>query len=142
MNSYTAAEIDAMSIEEIEQVASMLTEEARIEWAESGYSGESYQTLGMNDAERELARLLDRVPHVAQGVVGQVVARPDRDEGRVEGPDHRDEEEDPQEHPRGRLPHARLDARAVVFLATGGVPALFASRYQGWLAGEAFGDDG
>jgi D-cysteine desulfhydrase len=40
------------------------------------------------------------------------------------------------------LPPARLDARAVVFLATGGVPALFASRYQGWLAGEAFGDDG
>jgi L-cysteate sulfo-lyase len=28
----------------------------------------------------------------------------------------------------------RLDARAVVFLATGGVPALFASRYEGWLA--------
>jgi D-cysteine desulfhydrase len=36
------------------------------------------------------------------------------------------------------LPPTRLDARAVVFLATGGVPALFASRYQGWLAGEAF----
>ncbi len=31
---------------------------------------------------------------------------------------------------------ARLDARAIVFLATGGVPALFASRYEGWLAGE------
>jgi len=56
MNSYTAAEIDAMSIEEIEQVASMLTEEALNEWAESGYSGESYQTLGMNDAEREIHR--------------------------------------------------------------------------------------
>ena len=56
MNSYTAAEIDAMSIEEIEQVASMLTEEARIEWAESGYSGEVYATLGMNDAEREINR--------------------------------------------------------------------------------------
>ena len=40
------------------------------------------------------------------------------------------------------LPPPWLDARAVVFLATGGVPALFASRYQGWLAGEAFGDDG
>ncbi len=56
MNSYTAAEIDAMSIEEIEQVASMLTEEARIEWAGAGYSGESYETLGMNDAEREINR--------------------------------------------------------------------------------------
>ena len=56
MNCYTAAEIDAMSIEEIEQVASMLTEEALNEWAESGYSGESYQTRGMNDAEREINR--------------------------------------------------------------------------------------
>ena len=56
MNSYTAAEIDAMSIEEIEQVASMLTEEALNEWAESGYSGEVYQTLGMNDAERKINR--------------------------------------------------------------------------------------
>jgi 1-aminocyclopropane-1-carboxylate deaminase/D-cysteine desulfhydrase-like pyridoxal-dependent ACC family enzyme len=26
------------------------------------------------------------------------------------------------------------DATAIVFLASGGVPALFASRYEGWLA--------
>jgi 1-aminocyclopropane-1-carboxylate deaminase/D-cysteine desulfhydrase-like pyridoxal-dependent ACC family enzyme len=25
------------------------------------------------------------------------------------------------------------DAKAIVFLASGGVPALFASRYEGWL---------
>ena len=29
-----------------------------------------------------------------------------------------------------------LDARAVVFLSTGGVPALFTSRYAGWLAAD------
>lgn len=34
------------------------------------------------------------------------------------------------------LPAAAVDRRAVVFLATGGVPALFASRYEAWLAGE------
>ena len=33
------------------------------------------------------------------------------------------------------LPPAALEARAVVFLATGGVPALFASRYAEWLSG-------
>jgi L-cysteate sulfo-lyase len=33
------------------------------------------------------------------------------------------------------LPPAALDAKAVVFLATGGVPALFASRYAEWLSG-------
>ena len=32
------------------------------------------------------------------------------------------------------LPRSELDARAVVFLATGGVPALFASRYEAWLS--------
>jgi D-cysteine desulfhydrase len=32
--------------------------------------------------------------------------------------------------PPGRVPH-----RAIVFLATGGTPALFASRYEEWLAG-------
>ena len=31
----------------------------------------------------------------------------------------------------------RLDARAIVFVATGGVPALFADRYEGWLATES-----
>ncbi len=39
------------------------------------------------------------------------------------------------------LSPARLEAGAIVFLATGGVPALFASRYEAWLAGEGFGDD-
>jgi D-cysteine desulfhydrase len=33
------------------------------------------------------------------------------------------------------LPANALDAKAVVFLATGGVPALFASRYADWLSG-------
>lgn len=33
------------------------------------------------------------------------------------------------------LPEAELQARAVVFLATGGVPALFGSRYEDWLSG-------
>ncbi|MDP9223446.1 MAG: pyridoxal-phosphate dependent enzyme, partial [Actinomycetota bacterium] len=33
------------------------------------------------------------------------------------------------------LSPAELHARAVVFLATGGVPALFASRYEAWLSG-------
>jgi 1-aminocyclopropane-1-carboxylate deaminase/D-cysteine desulfhydrase-like pyridoxal-dependent ACC family enzyme len=32
-------------------------------------------------------------------------------------------------------PWSELQARAVVFLATGGVPALFQSRYEGWLSG-------
>jgi 1-aminocyclopropane-1-carboxylate deaminase/D-cysteine desulfhydrase-like pyridoxal-dependent ACC family enzyme len=31
------------------------------------------------------------------------------------------------------LARAELEARAIVFLATGGTPALFASRYAGWL---------
>jgi D-cysteine desulfhydrase len=33
------------------------------------------------------------------------------------------------------LPPSELEARAVVFLATGGVPALFGSRYEAWLSG-------
>lgn len=33
------------------------------------------------------------------------------------------------------LPPSGLNARAVVFLATGGVPALFESRYEDWLSG-------
>jgi D-cysteine desulfhydrase len=33
------------------------------------------------------------------------------------------------------LPPSELQARAVVFLATGGVPALFGSRYEAWLSG-------
>jgi hypothetical protein len=33
------------------------------------------------------------------------------------------------------LPPSELRARAVVFLATGGVPALFESRYEEWLTG-------
>lgn len=37
------------------------------------------------------------------------------------------------------LPPAELAARAIVFLATGGLPALFASRYVAWLAGDSPG---
>jgi 1-aminocyclopropane-1-carboxylate deaminase/D-cysteine desulfhydrase-like pyridoxal-dependent ACC family enzyme len=33
------------------------------------------------------------------------------------------------------LPRSELQARAVVFLATGGVPALFETRYEAWLSG-------
>ncbi|HEU6439227.1 MAG TPA: hypothetical protein VFC12_02200 [Terriglobales bacterium] len=33
------------------------------------------------------------------------------------------------------IPPSELNARAVVFLATGGVPALFESRYGEWLSG-------
>jgi 1-aminocyclopropane-1-carboxylate deaminase/D-cysteine desulfhydrase-like pyridoxal-dependent ACC family enzyme len=33
------------------------------------------------------------------------------------------------------LPQSELQATAVVFLATGGVPALFETRYEGWLSG-------
>lgn len=33
------------------------------------------------------------------------------------------------------VPQSELQARAVVFLATGGVPALFDSRYEAWLSG-------
>jgi hypothetical protein len=32
------------------------------------------------------------------------------------------------------LPPAELRAKAIVFLATGGLPALFTSRYEAWLA--------
>jgi D-cysteine desulfhydrase len=39
------------------------------------------------------------------------------------------------------LPPADIDARAVVFLATGGVPALFDSRFEGWLSGMPQGAD-
>jgi D-cysteine desulfhydrase len=35
------------------------------------------------------------------------------------------------------MPLSGLRATAVVFLATGGVPALFETRYEGWLAGHA-----
>lgn len=38
------------------------------------------------------------------------------------------------------LPPAADRHRAIVFLATGGVPALFASRYEGWLTDGAPGD--
>ena len=34
----------------------------------------------------------------------------------------------------------RLDARAIVFLASGGVPALFASRYEAWLGDASQGE--
>jgi D-cysteine desulfhydrase len=33
------------------------------------------------------------------------------------------------------LPGSDLQARAVVFLMTGGIPALFAPRYEAWLSG-------
>ena len=33
------------------------------------------------------------------------------------------------------IPASELQARAVVFLATGGVPALFGARYEPWLSG-------
>jgi 1-aminocyclopropane-1-carboxylate deaminase/D-cysteine desulfhydrase-like pyridoxal-dependent ACC family enzyme len=33
------------------------------------------------------------------------------------------------------LPRSELEAKAVVFLATGGVPAVFASKYGAWLSG-------
>ena len=33
------------------------------------------------------------------------------------------------------LPQSELQATAVVFLATGGVPALFETRYEDWLTG-------
>ncbi len=56
MNCYTAAEIDAMGAEDIGAIAAELTDEAHKIWAESGYSGEVYATLGMNDAEREINR--------------------------------------------------------------------------------------
>jgi 1-aminocyclopropane-1-carboxylate deaminase/D-cysteine desulfhydrase-like pyridoxal-dependent ACC family enzyme len=32
------------------------------------------------------------------------------------------------------LPESGLQARAIVFLATGGIPALFGSRYEAWLS--------
>lgn len=32
------------------------------------------------------------------------------------------------------LEHSALPAKVIVFLVTGGVPALFTSRYEGWLA--------
>jgi D-cysteine desulfhydrase len=35
------------------------------------------------------------------------------------------------------IPPAELQAKAIVFLATGGVPALFGSRYAAWLSGGA-----
>ena len=35
------------------------------------------------------------------------------------------------------LSPAELEPRAIVFLATGGTPALFASHYAGWLTEEA-----
>ena len=37
------------------------------------------------------------------------------------------------------VPRSELRAAAVVFLATGGVPALFASRFQDWLSGPEIG---
>jgi D-cysteine desulfhydrase len=33
------------------------------------------------------------------------------------------------------LPQSEMQARAIVFLATGGVPSLFESRYEAWLSG-------
>jgi L-cysteate sulfo-lyase len=33
------------------------------------------------------------------------------------------------------LPQSELQSKAIVFLATGGVPALFESRYEAWLSG-------
>ena len=39
---FTATQIDRMSIEGIESLSQMLTEEQRKEWASCGYSGSSY----------------------------------------------------------------------------------------------------
>jgi len=39
---FTAKQIDRMSIEGIESLSQMLTEEQRNEWASCGYSGSSY----------------------------------------------------------------------------------------------------
>jgi hypothetical protein len=40
--SYTAKQIDKMSIEEIESLAEMLNEEELNKWASNGYDGASY----------------------------------------------------------------------------------------------------
>ena len=39
---YTAKPIDKMSIEELESIAEMLSDEDKSKWACSGYSGASY----------------------------------------------------------------------------------------------------
>lgn len=39
---YTAKEIDKMSIEEIEQLAEMLSADDLDRWADEGYSGEAF----------------------------------------------------------------------------------------------------
>jgi succinate dehydrogenase flavin-adding protein (antitoxin of CptAB toxin-antitoxin module) len=40
--SYTAKQIDNMSIEEIESLAEMLNEEELLKWTSNGYDGASY----------------------------------------------------------------------------------------------------
>ena len=40
--SYTAKQIDKMSIEELESIAEMLSDEDKSKWASSGYDGDSY----------------------------------------------------------------------------------------------------
>lgn len=42
---YTAKQINRMSIDQLESLACMLTEEQRIKWAGSGYDGETYLIL-------------------------------------------------------------------------------------------------
>lgn len=42
---YTAEQIDAMEIEELEDLAYMLSEADKNEWAEWGYSGEKFVEL-------------------------------------------------------------------------------------------------
>ena len=39
---YTAKQFDKMSIEELESIAEMLSDEDKSKWAGSGYSGTSY----------------------------------------------------------------------------------------------------
>jgi len=43
--SYTAKQIDRMSIEELESISYMLTHDQRMEWAACGYDGATFIEL-------------------------------------------------------------------------------------------------
>lgn len=47
--SYTAKQIDKMSIEELESIAEMLSDEDKNKWASSGYDGDSYVKIIKGD---------------------------------------------------------------------------------------------
>ena len=55
--NYTAKEIDKMSIEDLDYLGEMLSEDELFEWAGYGYSGKSYVSIMENRGKKNQKEL-------------------------------------------------------------------------------------